>query len=381
MTQAPPSSTKHPAAAALPSRIGLAVALAMLVLPAVAMMMLRDTPAPAPLALIGGPILAIGLMGVGLIAAAAGGRFWIGLGLALLAGVGLILLARALGMPALPHPFSTGLAVIIASISFAARGLLFSRAMGKNGWLMALFVVAGEAAMLVSAAYLPGWLLTLLPAQWASTAIQTALTGTGTRAASSALFALAGTAATTLLVAFLWPRRWPYALMFTAWLALSALVSQFPGPPRPHADLSVYALPALLERPANVAPIAIAPPDPATASALDRVQRQIATWPPAADPDPLQRARNLLLIAAVPDLYDSEPLQSQLPTLVAAELKARIPAADRTAILTAIALHPEQGSMTARETLPALGLPANVGDEAPVRNRISLYAAQLAARP
>ncbi|WP_310476102.1 hypothetical protein [Sandarakinorhabdus sp.] len=359
----------------------LVVVLAGAVLPALALLLLRDVPAPAPLALIGGPIVAVGLMGMGMIAAATVGRFWVGVLLALLAGVGLILLARVLGMPALPHPFSTGLAVIVASLSFAARGLLFARAMAGNGWLMALFVVAGEAAMLATAAYLPNWLLVLLPAQWASTAIQTALTGTGTRAASSALFALAGTAATTLLVAFLWPRRWPYALMFSAWISLSALVWHNPGPPMPRADLEVYALPALLERPANIAPVAIAPPDAATVSALARVRRQIEKWPAAAEPDLAQRARNLLLIAAVPDLYDTEPLQSQLPALVAVELKARLPANQRRAILIAIALHPEQGSVAARETLPALGLPANVGDEAPVRSRMALYAAQLARQP
>ena len=355
----------------------LAMALAGMIAPALAMLVLLDAPAPAPLALIGGPILAVGLMGVGMIAAAAAGRFWIGIGLALIAGLGLILLARALGMPALPHPFSSGLAVIIASLSFAARGTLFARAIPGHGWLMALFVVAGEAAMLVTAATLPNvlptWLLALLPAQWASTAIQTALTGTGTRAASSALLALAGTAATTLLVAWLWPRRWPYALMFTAWLGLSALVWHRPGPPPPRTDLAIAAAPA-----GGIAPIATTPPDAATASALARVQRQIARWPAAADPDPTQRARNLLLIAAVPDLYDSEPLQSQLPRLVLAELRARIPAAQLSAMLAGIAAHPEQGTVAARATLPALGLPANTGDEAPVRNRMALYAARLA---
>jgi hypothetical protein len=211
-----------------------AVILTGVVLPASAMLLWRD--ATAPLALVGGPILAVGLIGVAMIAAATAGRWWIGVLLALLAGAGLILLARALGMPPLPHPFSTGLAVITASISFAARGTLFSRAIPGNGWFMALFVVAGEAAMLVTAAYLPAWLLVLLPAQWASTAIQTALTGTGTRAASSALFALGGTAATTLLVVRLWPRRWPYLLMFSAWLGLSALVWHRPGPPPPRAE-------------------------------------------------------------------------------------------------------------------------------------------------
>ncbi|WP_439534224.1 hypothetical protein [Polymorphobacter sp.] len=211
----------------------LAVILAGVVLPVVTMLLLRDATAPAPLATVGGPILAVGLMGVAMIAAAIAGRWWIGVLLALLGGVGLIQLARALGMPPSPHPLSTGFAMIIASASFAARGTLFSRAIPRNGWLMALFVVAGEAAMLFTASYLPAWLLVLLPAQWASTAIQTALTGTGTLAASSALLALAGTAATTLLVARLWPRRWPYVLMFSAWLGLSALVWHQPSPPPP----------------------------------------------------------------------------------------------------------------------------------------------------
>ncbi len=354
----------------------LAVALAGVVAPAMAMLMLVDAPAPAPLALVGGPILAVGLMGVGMIAAAAAGRLWIGVMLALLIGAGLMMGARALGMPALPHPFSTGLAVIIASVSFAARGALFARSAGEKGWWIAVFVVAGEAAMLSTASAMPGalpdWLLVLLPAQWASTAIQTALTGTGTRAASSALLALAGTAAVTLLVARLWPRRWPYALMFTAWLALSALVWHRPGPPVPRADLAIAAAPA-----GSIAPIAITRPDAATASALARIQRQLDKWPAATEADLVQRARNLLLIAAVADLYDTEPLQSHVPRLVAAELKARLPADQRAAILAAIAADPAAGSVAARETLPLLGLPANGGDETPVRNRMGLYAARL----
>ncbi|WP_017671169.1 hypothetical protein [Blastomonas sp. AAP53] len=345
--------------------------------PVVAMLMLVEAPAPAPLALVSGPILALGLMGTGMIAAAIAGRLWVGVGLALLAGAGLITMARALGMPPLPHPFSTGLAVIIASFSFAARGSLFARSASDKGWWIAVFVVGGEAAMLLTASAMPGalpdWLLVLLPAQWASVAIQTALTGTGTRAASAALLALAGTGGVTVLVARLWPRRWPYLLMFSAWLGLSALVWHQPGPPMPRADLVIAAAPV-----GPIAPFAKTPPDAATASALARVQRQVAKWPPAAEPDLTQRARNLLLIAAVADLYDTEPLQSHLPVLVAAELEARVPAEQRAAILAAIAADPAAGSVAARESLAMLGLPANVGDAAPVRNRMGLYAARLA---
>lgn len=228
----------------------LTAALAGVAAPAFAMLMLAGASAPVPLALVGGPILAVGVMAVGMITAAACGRLWVGMLLALLAGAGLVVLARGLGMPPLPHPVSTGLAVFIAVFSFAARGALFARSASQKGWWVAVFVVAGEAAMLWTASALPGalpdWLLVLLPAQWASTAIQTALTGTGTgtRAASSALIALAGTGGVTLLVARLWPRRWPYVLMFTTWLALSALVWHRPGPPMPRAHISPTQAPA-----------------------------------------------------------------------------------------------------------------------------------------
>ncbi len=194
------------------------------------MLWLAGASPTAPLAGVTGPILALGLMGVAMIAAAVSGRLWIGAGLALMTGAGLAGLAMTLGLLPVLHPLSIGLAVIIASISFAARGALFARSGLGKGWLIALFVVAGEAAVLLTAAAqpetLPDWLLVLLPAQWASTAIQATLTGAGSQAARACLIALGGTAAATLMVVWLWPRRWTYLIMFTAWLSLSALVWQ-----------------------------------------------------------------------------------------------------------------------------------------------------------
>lgn len=217
---------------------------------------------PAVLGLVAGPYLAVGLMGIAMIAAALAARLGVGVGLALLGAVALIQLARALGLPPLPHPVSTGLALIVASASFAARGLLFARAYRARGWLIAVAVVGGEAALLATAqampAVLPAWLLVLLPAQWASRAVQTALTGTGTRAAAAQLYALAGTGAVTLLVAWLLPRRWPYALMFSAWVALSALVWLRPGPVPPARPAS--AAPAAghpVAEPARPAPVSL----------------------------------------------------------------------------------------------------------------------------
>lgn len=204
----------------------LTAALAGGVAPVAALLWLAGTPGGWPQ--VAGPLLAVSMMGAGMIGAATDGRLRVGVGLAAVTGAGLLVLARALGLAGGPDVLPAAFAILVASLSFAARGSLFARSGGARGWWIAVAVVAGEAAMLATAAAmpgsLPGWLLTLLPAQWASMGIGTALGGGGTLAAGAPLLALAGTAAATLLVARLWPARWPYLVMFTTWLALSALV-------------------------------------------------------------------------------------------------------------------------------------------------------------
>ncbi len=195
-----------------------------------------------------GSLVAVGLMGVGMIGAAAAGRFRTGLLAALVIGAGLLALAWSLGAAAPATPFGAALAMLAASLSFAVRGALFARSAADKGWWIAVFVVAGEVAIVATALVMPGalpvWLLALLPAQWASTAIESALTGPGLLAASAPLAALVGTAAATHFVALLWPRRWPYLVMFSTWLACSALVFHFPAPPLPHLEWGAAA-PAL----------------------------------------------------------------------------------------------------------------------------------------
>jgi hypothetical protein len=199
----------------------LTVVLVGVVAPAGALLLTSDPRAAAPL-------IALGMMGAGMIAAAAAGRFVVGLVVALLAGAGLVVLARGLGLPDLHDPDGVAVAAIVASVSFAARGALFARSAGARGWWIAGGVVAGEAAVLATAAAMPGawpgWVLALLPAQWATLALQAGLTGSDAEVAGIALLALGATAAATLLVASLWPRRWPYLIMFTTWLGVSALV-------------------------------------------------------------------------------------------------------------------------------------------------------------
>ena len=183
----------------------------------------------APPHLVSGPILALGMMGAGMIGGAVTGRFVLGVLLGCLTGLGLIALAHGLAAPGLPSAFAFAPIILLASISFAARGALFVRSGGGKGWWIALFVVAGEAAVIATAAAAPGalpdWLLALLPAQWASMEGQAVLTlGSGPRLLSSPLIALGVTAAATLFVVSLWPRKWTYAVMFSTWLAASALV-------------------------------------------------------------------------------------------------------------------------------------------------------------
>ncbi|KEO89037.1 hypothetical protein EH31_13400 [Erythrobacter longus] len=178
------------------------------------------------------PLLSLGMMGVGMIGAAVTGRLWVGTALAAANAAFLAILAIALGLISAPFSAAAMITVIaavsIAGFSFSARGALFTRSASPLGWLVAVGVVAGEAAILVTAFVRPGalpdWLLALLPAQWASIALQSALGGNFTAQAFAAMAALLGTAAATLLVTYLWPRRWTYSIMFTTWLALSALV-------------------------------------------------------------------------------------------------------------------------------------------------------------
>jgi hypothetical protein len=238
-----PSRTR---AFAAPIVAWLAILLIGIAAPVAALLVLADAAEPLRLAMFGGPILALALMSAGMIGAAAAGSLRLGVILAPITAAGLVLLALMLGMEPALHPLSAALAIIIASISFAVRGALFARSAGSKGWWIAIFVVGGEVAIVATAMAMPGalpdWLLALLPAQWASVAIQTAITGSGTLAAGSSLLALAGTAAATFLVVSLWPRRWPYLVMFTAWLGLSALVWHRPAPPMPWVDLDVATI-------------------------------------------------------------------------------------------------------------------------------------------
>jgi hypothetical protein len=121
-------------------------------------------------------------------------------------------------------------------------------------------------------------------------------------------------------------------------------------------------------------------PDPAILPQLDRIRDALSGWAPGNVADPVQRTRNLLAIAAVPDIAQMEQVERFVPRLVFARLQAVIPPRDLPKILTWIALHPDNGSDTAIHQLGIFGLPDVSGPAKPVRGRIMLYAFKLLGR-
>ena len=121
-------------------------------------------------------------------------------------------------------------------------------------------------------------------------------------------------------------------------------------------------------------------PDPVILPQLDRIADALPGWAPGKTDDPVQRARNLLAIAAVPDILQMEQVERFVPRLVFARLQTVIPPRDLPKILTWIALHPDDGNDTAIHQLGDFGLPDISGPTKPVRGRIMLYAFKLLGR-
>src|SRR5262249_1024409 len=94
-------------------------------------------------------------------------------------------------------------------------------------------------------------------------------------------------------------------------------------------------------------------PDPAIQPALDPMRDVLSGGAPGKVADPVQRARNLLAIAAVPDILHMEQMERFVPRLVFARLQAVIGPRDLPKILYWIALHPDDGDDAAIHQLAA----------------------------
>lgn len=131
----------------------------------------------------------------------------------------------------------------------------------------------------------------------------------------------------------------------------------------------------------------IAPPGerPPTAG-LEReilcVRDALPDWPPARVADPVQRVRNLLYVAALPDIFQMEQLEPWLPRVVFDRLRETVPREQLVQILFWIATHPREGATGAAGELKGVcidtgGRPTEV---ALLRERTAVYAVKLLGR-
>ena len=131
-----------------------------------------------------------------------------------------------------------------------------------------------------------------------------------------------------------------------------------------------------------VTPIAPASEQPDTdlANHLDFISTTLLQWKPAQVADPVQRVRNVLFLAAVPDVFQMEPLERFLPWVVFEHLQQNIPADDLKKILYWIALHPGQGDDSAVDELRVFRLGNGPSDIEQARERAAIYAVKLLGR-
>ena len=94
----------------------------------------------------------------------------------------------------------------------------------------------------------------------------------------------------------------------------------------------------------------------------------------------MQRVRNLLYVAAVPDVLETEILESYVPLAVFNRLKQEFPKKDLIRLLYWVAVHPSGGDDSAAHQLQPLGLGNAPGDMDTVRERVTLYSLKLLGR-
>lgn len=360
--------------------------------------------------------------------------------LILTAGLVQLALAMALGMPAPEHPWAMLGAFSLAAVAFMGIGLDMSmlvsdvpavQALGQSIFLPML-IVGGVAVPLAN---LPSWaqhISVFLPGRYAVELIQSRVTGGGAdhAAFNSILLLTIGLAGGVAgLLAFRWDRTqraspW-IALALVGWL-IAGLAAEshgivhaetvqreerpkpaefVPQPERPRDTVIVASPIAKPVGPATwdlvtqkdldgvvfdrlppdtgvVAPLAADSdvPDPAIAEQVERLRIALTTWAPGKVPDPVQRVRNLLYVAAVCDVFRIDPLERFVPYTVFDQIDAVSASMDLPKILYFIATHPDVGSDSAAQQLHLLGLPDAPADTRLLRNRQMLYAFKLLRR-
>jgi ABC-type transport system involved in cytochrome c biogenesis permease component len=120
-------------------------------------------------------------------------------------------------------------------------------------------------------------------------------------------------------------------------------------------------------------------PEPEVAQQLATLHARLPDWGPGNVQDPVQRARNLLYVAAVPDVLQT-PIERFAPLEIYESLQQSIPKPQLIQVLFWIALHPMDGDDSAIEQLSVLGTNYPPTDIEEARNRAAFYAVKLLGR-
>ena len=338
-------------------------------------------------------------------------------------------LAMGFGLPIPTHPADLFAAFTFASAAFLGFGMVIAmladnvpavQALGQCIFLPML-MIGGVAVRLES---LPSWaqhVSAFFPGRYAVEAMQRSATGNGgANFDYLALLSMAAASAIAATAMFRWdkaikPQRGWLLLAVGIWLAVGAVaelreratISQVEDgravgtatdyvaaePASSSAakaswhdvtddDIDGVAFDRLPSDDGIVSPVSRSDeaPDPVLLPRLDQIRDALPGWPPGNVTDPVQRARNLLTIAAVPDILQMEQVERFVPRLVFARLQAVIPPRDLPKILYWIAMHPDEGDNAAVHQLDVFGLPDISGPSKPVRGRVVLYAFKLLGR-
>lgn len=122
-------------------------------------------------------------------------------------------------------------------------------------------------------------------------------------------------------------------------------------------------------------------PFPHVADQLACMRRSLRDWGPGRVADPVQRVRNVLFVAAVPDVQQMEEIESVVPQVVFERLRQDVPRDRLIKILYWIALHPYEGDASAIQRVGEVCVePRGPDDVEQIRERAAIYAAKLLGR-
>ncbi len=112
---------------------------------------------------------------------------------------------------------------------------------------------------------------------------------------------------------------------------------------------------------------------------LEFIRTSLPQWAPGKVTDPVQRVRNFLYVAAVPDVFQS-PMERFVPPVVFERIRADVPEDQLVKVLYWIAVHPFDGDDRAVDQLRVLGLGNGPSDMSETRQRVGVYAVKLLGR-